>query len=82
MNCNQATSTELSVEEVAKILGSTPINVLILVKRGELAGRELDHGWAIDRKSLEAFQAGMGDKSSKAACRSACSKAGGCGSCE
>lgn len=82
MASKQSAPTEISVAEVAQVLGTTPLNVLILIKRGQLAGREVEGGWTVDEESLAAFRASEAGQVGKAPCRSACGRAGGCGSCE
>lgn len=72
----------LSLVATAEILGSTPLNVMMHIKRGLLAGVEQDGGWLVDTASLarllEQRQAGM----VAAVCASGCArKAGACGNC-
>lgn len=70
------------VAEVAQRLGTTPLNVLMHIKRGLLTGREQEGGWLVDPQSLEALLRKRDAGELPALCRSGCGKpAGGCGSC-
>jgi len=82
MASKQSTSADMSVDEVAEALGTTPLNVLLFIKRGLLAGREVQDGWVVDGESFAAFRDSEAGQAGRAPCRSACSRAGGCGSCE
>lgn len=70
----------LTVEEVAKELGTTPLNVLLYIKRGQLAGQEMEGKWYVDEASLAALKS-QGDKVGSAPCTPACGHGGGCGGC-
>lgn len=68
----------ISLEEAAKRMQSTPLNVLMHVKRGLLTGKEKDGSWQIDATALEAFLAEKAEKTQ--VCASACShKCPSCG---
>jgi hypothetical protein len=67
--------------EAAETLGTTPLNVLLYVKRGQLKGWEVEGTWYVELDSLAVFQENAAGKKGPAPCRSACLKAGGCGSC-
>ncbi|MCD4689685.1 MAG: hypothetical protein K8R55_10195 [Desulfuromonadaceae bacterium] len=82
MASKQSEPTDMTVAEVAKALGTTPVNVLLFIKRGLLEGLESEDGWVVASKSFAAFRASEAGHVGRASCRSACSKAGGCGSCE
>ncbi len=82
MSTHQTPESCLSLEEVAKTLGTTPVNVLILIKRGLLAAFEAEDGWLVDRESFAAYCNSQDGKAGPAECRSACSRAGHCGTCE
>jgi hypothetical protein len=71
----------ISVEEVAKVLGTTPLNVLLFIKRGQLAGKEVEGVWHVDRESFAEFLESPAARNGSAPCRSACSRASHCGSC-
>lgn len=76
-----AEPTWLPIAEAARELGTTPLNVLMHIKRGSLVGQESAGVWQVDAASLLVLldQRDRGDLS--AVCRSACSRAGGCTSC-
>jgi hypothetical protein len=70
------------VAEVAQRLGTTPLNVLMHIKRGLLVGIEQEGGWLVDPESLAALLGKRAAGELPAVCQSGCSKkAGGCGSC-
>lgn len=72
----------LPLARAAEILSSTPLNVLMHVKRGLLAGVERDGSWLIDPSALAALADRQKRLDVPAVCAKACSaKAGGCGSC-
>lgn len=83
MKSEHRKSTEwLSLVSAAEQLGSTPLNVLMHIKRGLLAGREGAAGWLVDADSLATLLARRQNGAVPAVCRSGCSKqAGSCGSC-
>lgn len=70
----------ITVDEVALELGTTPLNVLLYIKRGQLAGQEIEGRWYVEKASLAALQS-TGDKVGSAPCTPACKHGGGCGSC-
>jgi hypothetical protein len=72
----------IPVNEVASALGTTHLNVLLYVKRGQLKGWEIDGAWYVEQDSLAAFRAKAAGDEGPAPCRSACHKAGGCGNCD
>jgi hypothetical protein len=82
MASKQSEPTDMTVAEVAEALGTTPVNVLLFIKRGLLEGRESEHGWLVVPESFATFRGSEAGQVGRATCRSACSKAGGCGSCE
>lgn len=82
MASKQITTGDMTVAEVAKGLGSTHVNVLLLIKRGLLEAREVDGEWFIDKDDFANFLESEAGRAGRAPCRSACSKAGGCDSCE
>lgn len=82
MVSKQSASTDMSIDEVAQALGTTPVNVLLFIKRGLLVGREDENGWLIDGESFAVFRNSEAGQDGRAHCRSACSRAGSCGSCE
>jgi hypothetical protein len=75
-------SSAVPVAEVARALGTTPLNVLLYIKRGLLAGKELDGVWYVERESFAAFRDNPAAPDGPAPCRSACSRASHCGTCD
>lgn len=74
--------TWLPLVSAAEQLGSTPLNVLMHIKRGLLVGREGAAGWLVDADSLDVLLARRQRGAVPAVCRSGCGKqAGTCGSC-
>lgn len=72
----------LPLARAAEILGSTPLNVLMHVKRGLLVGVERDGSWLIDPSALAALADRQKRLDVPTVCAKACSaKIGGCGSC-
>jgi hypothetical protein len=69
------------VAEAAQIMGTTPLNVLMHIKRGLLVGIEEEGGWLIDPESLAALLGKRAAGELPAVCPSGCSKNHGCQSC-
>lgn len=67
------------ISEVANILQTTPLNILMHIKRGLLLGHEEDGVWMIDQASLDAFLAKHGGARSVDVCASGCAKKHACG---
>jgi hypothetical protein len=79
-NCNAENWVPVAV--AAQLLGTTPLNVLIHIKRGLLAGVERESGWLVDSESLAALVGRRRAGEVTAVCQSGCGKkASGCGSC-
>jgi hypothetical protein len=70
----------LDVDEVAIKLGTTPLNVLLYIKRGQLSGEEIEGKWYVESQSLEALMSSA-DVAGAAPCKPACRHGGGCGGC-
>jgi hypothetical protein len=70
----------LDIDKVAMKLGTTPLNVLLYIKRGELNGEENKGNWYVESQSLEALISGQ-DGGGAAACTPACDHGNGCGGC-
>lgn len=70
----------LPLHAAAQRLGTTPLNVLMHIKRRLLAAEERDGQWYVDAASLQALQASQGE-TAKSLCRSQCAASGGCKSC-
>lgn len=74
--------TWLPVVRAAEILGSTPLNVLLHLKRGLLVGVERDDGWLVDPGPLAELRRQQRENATPAVCQSVCAKkSGGCGGC-
>ena len=73
----------IPIAVVAQRLHTTPLNVLMHIKRGLLQGCEGEGGWQIDRASLEAFLAASGGAKASDVCAAGCAakhaRGGGCG---
>lgn len=75
------TDEGVTVAAAARRLGTTPLNVLMHIKRGELAGEERADGWRVDAASLDALCRRRAQGGVSLVCRSGCGKAAGCGTC-
>lgn len=73
------TTEKIPLEEAAVRLGSTPLNVLMHIKRDLLTGEEVDGRWWVDGVSLEKFLASREDATTTNVCQSSCSH--NCPSC-
>ena len=72
-------TTGLPLSVVAEQLNSTPLNVLMHIKRGMLAGVEEDGRWLVDSHSLDALLATTGGSKVEDVCASGCAKKHACG---
>jgi len=72
----------ISLDEAARRLQTTPLNVLMHLKRGLLAGVEENDLWQIDADSLAALLEKTGGGKAANVCASGCSKKHGCSSCK
>ncbi|MDH3998208.1 MAG: hypothetical protein OET90_05160 [Desulfuromonadales bacterium] len=70
---------KMSISTVAETLNTTPLNVLMHVKRGMLDGAEEEGGWMINKASLDALLAKTGGGKAADVCASGCAKKHGCG---
>lgn len=84
MNADQLNGTNwLSLSAAAAVLGSTPLNVLMHVKRGHLLGIEGESGWLVDPASLATLLDTRRAGDAPTVCSRSCArKTGGCGSCK
>ena len=73
------TIDRLPIQEVAQALGTTPLNVLMHIKRGYLEGVEEEGGWTISGESLMVFMARDSGRKRQFVCATSCSKGAGCG---
>ena len=69
----------LSVTEAAKILQTTPLNILMHIKRGLLKGSEDDGEWLIERASIDALMEKTGGRKADDVCASGCARKHACG---
>lgn len=69
----------LPISIVAEKMNTTPLNVLMHIKRNLLQGVEEDGVWMIDCQSLEVLLAKTGGSKAKDVCASGCSKKHSCG---
>lgn len=72
--------TGLSLHEVAQVLETTPLNVLMHIKRGLLEGTEEVTGWRVSAASLERFIGCRGGRKAQLIRGRGCGGSGGCGS--
>lgn len=72
----------LSLEDTARLLSTTPLNILMHVKRGLLSGIEENGCWMIDGQSLEEMLQTTGGGKAAGVCASGCAGkhacSGGC----
>lgn len=73
----------LPVPLVADRLNTTPLNVLMHIKRGLLRAVEKEGAWLVDVRSLDELLAKTGGGKAETACSSGCARnhacGGGCG---
>ena len=68
--------------QAAEKLGTTPLNILMHIKRGLLPGVESDGVWLVESASLEALIRKRKADNMAIVCQSGCTKhAGGCCYC-
>ena len=72
------TAAMLTVAESAEALATTPTKILMLLKNGDLKGREVGEEWFIDADSLACCKSHGIDMKAAKGCVSYCSS-GGCG---
>lgn len=70
---------KVPISVVAETLNTTPLNVLMHVKRGLLDGTEEEGGWMIVKASLEALVSKTGGSKADDICASGCAKKHLCG---
>jgi len=80
-DCHQAQNW-VPLPEAAEVLGTTPLNVLMHVKRGLLAGVEQESGWLVDPESLANLLKRRQAGAVPSVCASGCAKkTATCGGC-
>jgi hypothetical protein len=72
----------IPIDEVAALLETTRLHVLLHIKQGLLKGEDLPGGWCVTRGSLDQFLSTTGEDRPRVFCRSDCSKAAGCAGCQ
>ncbi|MBW2450875.1 MAG: hypothetical protein JRE16_07510 [Deltaproteobacteria bacterium] len=75
----QSTQDKISLASAAKLMNTTPLNVLMHIKRGLLVGEENEGTWLIDRQSLEQLLSTTGGKKVDDVCATGCNKRHTCG---
>ena len=80
MSIRPNATEQLPLETAAQQLATTPLSVLMHIKRGLLVAEEHDGRWYVDSASLEALRLSLGG-AVKSLCRSQCAASGGCKSC-
>ena len=73
-----STNDLLSVADAAAALKTTPLNILMHIKKGLLAGAEIDGSWFVSGASLEKFRREAGGAAHGSLCQGK-SHCGGCG---
>jgi len=81
MTMNAENPGLVPVEEVAKELGTTPLNVMMHIKRKLLEAREIEGQWFVTAESLENYRRDGEARPGSALCSQPCSSKSGCGSC-
>ncbi len=69
----------MPLSDAAKIMQTTPLNVLMHIKRGLLKGVEEKGQWLVEPESMEALLAKTGGGKADEVCSSACDKKHACG---
>ena len=69
----------MPIAEAARRLQTTPLNVLMHIKRGLLKGGEENGSWLVDCASLDVLVARTGGGKVKNVCANECAKKHACG---
>ena len=70
----------ISITEAAKVLQTTPLNILMHIKRGLLKGVEEEGDvWLIEQASIDALLLQTGGGKAEGVCASGCAKKHACG---
>ena len=69
----------IPIFEAAKIMQTTPLNVLMHIKRGLLKGTEEAGQWYVEKESLETLLNQTGGGKAEGVCASGCAKKHACG---
>lgn len=75
------TNDKISLDEAARRMHSTPLNVLMHIKRGLLPGEETGDGWLVDAAALEDYLGKRADAAPGSVCEqnSCAHKCSSCG---
>jgi len=71
---------KLTVAEVATSMNTTPINVMMHIKRGLLAGEEIDGAWYVPADSLATYLSDSNRGHNGSVCKAKSHRCGGCSS--
>ena len=71
----------MPISEAAKSLQTTPLNILMHIKKGLLKGVENDGAWYVEKISLELLLEQTGGVKAADVCASGCAKKHACGGC-
>ncbi|NIW45309.1 MAG: hypothetical protein GWN30_11305 [Gammaproteobacteria bacterium] len=71
--------SKINISQVAKILNTTQLNILMHIKRGLLKGSEENGGWMIEKASLDNFMEKNGESKAADVCASGCAQKHACG---
>jgi hypothetical protein len=71
---------KLTVAEVATTMKTTPINVMMHIKRGLLAGEEIDGAWYVPADSLASYLSDTSRGSNGSVCKAKSHCGSGCSS--
>lgn len=74
------TGSKIPLPEAAKQMKTTPLNVLMHIKRGLLKAVEIDGEWQVETESLAALLEKTGGSKAQDVCASGCSKKHNCSS--
>ena len=72
------TEQTLPSTEAAQILRTTPLNILMHIKRGLLKGTEEDGQWQGEKASLDALAGKTGGQKADDVCTSGCARKHAC----
>lgn len=75
--CEAGTSF-VPIAEAAQLLETTEMRVLMMLKKNELQGKEVDEAWYVDRSSLDLCSKPKAGDIVKPGCGGGCGS-GGCG---
>lgn len=68
----------LPITDAAHILRTTPLNILMHIKRGLLKGTEEDGQWQVEKASLDALAEKTGGQKADDVCTNCCARKHAC----